>query len=131
MKEYAESLWDRAKDALRVAKHNLLISPDAAASRAYYAGFYAVSAHFSLKGITYTKHSAIEAAVHRDLVKAGAWPADLGRQYSHLVELRTVGDYGSLQHVSPEEAQEAVEIAERILQTIAQLNPKLSLHLET
>jgi len=128
--EYAASLWDRAKDALRVAKHNLSISPDAAASRAYYAGFYAVSAHFSMRGKTYTKHSAVEAAIHRDLVKAGIWPAELGRQYSHMVELRTLGDYGNLQHVSPEEAQEAVAIAESILQIIAQLNPELSRHPE-
>ena len=48
MDALAESLWNRAKDALRVARHDLAVSPDAVASRAYYAAFYAVSAWFAL-----------------------------------------------------------------------------------
>ena len=67
----AEALWDRAKVALKVSRHCLSVSPDAAASRAYYAAFYAVSALLALGGRTFKKHSALEAAVHRDLVKPG------------------------------------------------------------
>jgi uncharacterized protein (UPF0332 family) len=86
--EFAEHLWDRAQDALRAAKHVLPVSADAAASSAYYAAFYAVSAHFALKGKTFRKHTAVETAVHRDLVRAGIWPADLGEGFSDLVEMR-------------------------------------------
>jgi len=94
VKAAARDFWARAVDALRVAEHDLELSPDAAASRAYYAAFYAVSAHFALEGKSYTKHSAVEAAVHRDLVKTGIWDMDLGRGYSRLAQLRTRGDYG-------------------------------------
>ena len=67
-------------DALRDA--NLLLANgglDSAASRAYYAAFHAVTALFGLEGRTFAKHSALEAAVHRDLVKTGKWASDLGR----------------------------------------------------
>jgi len=103
---------------LATASHDLPVSPDAAASRAYYAAFYAVSALFALSDRTFSKHSAVEAAVHRDLVKSGKWPAELGKDYSQLVGLRETGDYGGGQHVSAKDAKDAVEKARRIVQAI-------------
>ena len=126
MKAYASDLWFRALEALRVAKNYLSLSPDSTASRAYYAAFYAVSSHFALKDQTYRKHSAVESAVHRDLVKTGIWPKELGRYYSDLVELRTTGDYEGAEHVSHEEASEAIRIAEVIIKAIREASPELS-----
>ena len=75
--------WDRAIGAFRDAQVLLANSGfDGAASRAYYAAFHAVSALFALEGRIFAKHSAIEAAVHRDLVKTGRWPSALGREFS-------------------------------------------------
>lgn len=122
MTPLAIDFWERALDSLRVARHILAVSPDVAASRAYYAAFYAVSAHFALAGRTFRKHSAVESAVHRDLVKAGLWPTDLGSAFSTLVELRTLGDYGELKHVTPTEAQDSVEAAADILRAVRQTN---------
>ena len=122
MSDYALNLWERATEALSVAEHDLLLSPDATASRAYYAASYAASAHFALTGRTFTKHSAVETAVHRDLVKTGAWPVELGPQYSRLIQLRTTGDYGHLNRVSPGEAREALDIARQVLRTVQQVN---------
>ena len=83
--DYPRTEWDRAVDALRDA-HLLLANGgfDGAASRAYYAAFHAVTALFALDDRMFAKHSALEAAVHRDLVKAGRWPADLGRDFRFL-----------------------------------------------
>jgi uncharacterized protein (UPF0332 family) len=122
--EAAAHLWDRAKDALRVAKHNLPVSADAAASSAYYAAFYAVSALFELQGRTFHKHTAVEAAVHRDLVREGLWPAALGRAFSDLEEMREVGHYGGVKHVAPEEAARAIQMADDILRAVAKLRPQ-------
>jgi hypothetical protein len=69
--KYAADLWRRANEALRTAEADLAVSHDAAASRAYYAAFYAVSALFAWEGREFAKHSAVHAAVHRDLVKVG------------------------------------------------------------
>jgi uncharacterized protein (UPF0332 family) len=88
--------WDRACDAIRDAQ--LLVSNggfDSAASRACYAIFHALTALFPLEGRTFTKHSALEAAVHRDLVKVGPWSADLGRDFSSGSH-RQGGDFGEI-----------------------------------
>ena len=71
-------LWGRARKALATARHVLSMDPDAAGSRAYYAAFYAASARFALDGRQFSKHSAVHAAVHRDLVHLGGWPSELG-----------------------------------------------------
>jgi uncharacterized protein (UPF0332 family) len=120
----AKAFWERAEDALRVANHVLPLSPDSAASRAYYAAFHAVSALFALEGRTFRKHSALEAAVHRDLVKPGKWDTSLGEQYSRLVRLRNLSDYGAAEHVSPVDAREAVEAAEAIVRAVGQTDPR-------
>jgi uncharacterized protein (UPF0332 family) len=123
MKAEPADLWSRAVQALQTAEKLLPLDPDATASRAYYAAFYAASALFSLEGKTFSKHSAVESAVHRDLVKSGRWSVERGKDYSHLFELRSTGDYGGALHVSDEEAAEAVEAARRILQAVQDANP--------
>lgn len=123
MSPLAEDLWARAKDALKASRHVLPISPDTAASRAYYAAFYAVSAHFALDGRTFRKHSAVEAAVHRDLVRSGLWPEASGEDYAQLLRLRNTGDCGGPQHVSADEAAKAVQAAGRIMWAVATEDP--------
>jgi uncharacterized protein len=117
----AADLWQRAVQALVTARTLALSDPDAAASRAYYAAFYAVSAWFTLSGTSFTRHSAVEAAVHRDLVKAGLFPIDLGKSYSFLHSLRSTADYGGRMHVASEEAAEAVAAAGLIVTKVRRL----------
>lgn len=123
MVQEAVELWAKVFRAIKSSRLLEPEDPDGSASRSYYAAFYAVSAWLALKGETYRKHTQVEAAVHRDLVKAGLWPEELGSAYSQLLKLRTIGDYGQKerQHVSPEEARWAVEHAQRIARAIADL----------
>jgi hypothetical protein len=125
MSEVAATLWERAKDALRAARHVPSVSPDTAASRAYYAAFYAVSALFALKERTFRKHTSVEAAAHRDLVKPGTWPPALGEAYSRLVELRSVADYGDDERTDPKKARKALDAATKILKAVSGLNPEV------
>ena len=120
MTVYALDLWGRARESLAVASEILARTPDIAASRAYYAAFYAVSALFALEEKSFVKHAAVEAAVHRDLVNTGRMPKELGKTYSTLLERRATGDYGVEKHVSPEEARDSIVGAERILAFVAE-----------
>jgi uncharacterized protein len=70
-------LWRRARQALETAGLLADRDPDAAASRAYYAAFYAVSALLAFDQRSFRKHSAVERAVHRDLVKNGIWSSEV------------------------------------------------------
>ncbi len=110
--------WTRAERELVAAGALVSINADAAASRAYYAAFYAVSALFAAEEREFRRHSALEAAVHRELVRSGRWPEDLGADYSWLIDRRLVGDYGGARHVTLEEAQEAIVKARRIVETV-------------
>ncbi len=124
MNARAEDFWTRALEALAAGRVLLDVSPDGAASRAYYAAFYAVSAQFALLGKSFKKHSAIEAAVHANLVKAGGWPREFGEEFSRLVRTRSMGDYGGADHVTPEEGRRAVAAA-GLLVMIAQRNSEV------
>ncbi|MBU4212120.1 MAG: HEPN domain-containing protein [Verrucomicrobia bacterium] len=123
--KYAADLWRRAEEALRTAEADLAVSFDAAASRAYYAAFYAVSALFALERREFVKHSAVHAAVHRDLVKSGRWSLAIGKDYSRLLRLRETGDYGGGRHVEEKEACDAVLAAKRIRDAVTQAHPEL------
>lgn len=120
MKEEVKSLWERALQAYETAKDLIAKDADAAASRAYYAAFYAVSALFLDEGRDFSKHGAVEAAVHRDLVKGKRMSNDFGADYSFLRGLRDTGDYGGWAHVSEDDASESVAAAGRIIQKVAE-----------
>lgn len=122
--EYGRIEWDRAIDALRDAQLLLANSRfDGAVSRAYYAAFHAVSALFALEGRVFTKHAAVHAAVHRDLVKAERWPADLGRDFSLCMSLRGIGDYGADVRVDASQAAQAAASAHRLLDAVRSALP--------
>ncbi len=123
MTEIATTLWDRATKALKGAEQLLEIDPNGVASRAYYAAFHAVSALFALESVSFNKHKAVEAAVHRDLVLAGRWTKELGADYSYLHRLRNTGDYGGQTHVSISDATQSIECAKRILKAVHQPHP--------
>jgi uncharacterized protein (UPF0332 family) len=120
MNEEATSLWLRAKEDLKAAS---VLSElgffDAAASRAYYAAFSAVSALFAAHDATFRRHSQIESAVHRDLVHSGRWGVSLGADFSFLRSLRATGDYGVAVHVGKADAQAAIQAAQRIVDEVA------------
>ena len=118
MNPEVKALWERATTAIESARALLDIDPDGSASRAYYAAFFGVSALFAMEGRVFTRHTAVAAAVHRDLVKAGRWPTELGEFYSWLLRTRQTGNYGQDVHVKPAEAREAVDKAARILEGV-------------
>lgn len=117
-------MWQRALDALRAADTLLAAEfPDFAASRAYYAAFYAASALLLASGQTFTKHRGILTAIHRDYVRTGRLPVEAGRIISSLFDLRALGDYGGAAHVSDEEARLALAEAKQFLQAVRPLLP--------
>jgi len=114
----------RAEESLRAARE--LADGgfhDIAASRAYYAAFYAAKALLLSEGIDSSKHSGVLACVHQHLVKTDRLDKKHGRQLNWLFGLRNVGDYGVTIHVSPEDAEQAIQAAEGFLAAIKGLMP--------
>ncbi len=118
MNDEAAAFWRRAERTLHSARQIAQHDPDNAAGMAYYAAFYAVSALFAQDGRFFRKHTELETAVHRDLVKAGKWNIELGQCFSRLAELRDTGHYGVMEHVAPDQSHEALDWADRILHAV-------------
>jgi uncharacterized protein (UPF0332 family) len=115
---------ERAELSIRAARQ--LLSGgyyDFAASRAYYAAFYAATAVLLSEGLELSKHSGVIAAIHQRLVKAGKLDKEQGQTLNWLFEVRGVGDYGVTAHVSPKEAEQAIQAAEGFLEAIKALLP--------
>lgn len=91
---------------------------DFAASRAYYAAFYAATAVLLNEGLELSKHSAVIASIHQRFVKTGKLSEDHGKALNWLFELRGVADYGGTAHVSRQEVERAIESAEKFLEAI-------------
>jgi len=125
VKEFVASEWQRAGRALETATLLIATDPEAPASRAYYAAFHALTALFALRNQTFTKHAALRAAVHRDLVRATEWSVDLGKDFDSLLLLRDTGDYGGLTRVTEDDAKKAVAAAQAILDACRRAEPEL------
>jgi uncharacterized protein (UPF0332 family) len=91
---------------------------DFAASRAYYAAFYAATAVLLHDGLELSKHSAVIASIHQRFVKTGKLDKEQGKALNWLFELRGVGDYGGTAHVSRQEVERAIEVASKFLGAI-------------
>jgi hypothetical protein len=124
MNNEASAHWAYAIEDLNVARHDLAVSPRNAATRAYYAAFHAVAALFALEDRSFSKHSALESAVHRDLVRPGRVPETTGVDYSALFKLRLTSDYDVAEPVSREAAESAIAAAGRILENVRRLHPE-------
>jgi len=123
MKDFTRSQWTKATRSLAAAQAILATDPDSSASRAYYAAFHGVTAVLAGRGMEFTKHTAVRAALHRDLIQAGLLPADLGRDYDFLLDLRETADYGGVAEASLSAATKAIEKARTILAAIEPLLP--------
>jgi len=108
---------ERAEQALNAAcKLALDGYYDFAASRAYYAVFYAASALLLQEGVEFRKHSGVIAAIHQRFIKTGRLEREFGRDLNWLYELPSIGDYGVTVHVPKEDADETISVATRFIQ---------------
>jgi uncharacterized protein (UPF0332 family) len=93
--EKIRALFDRAHDDLEAV--SLLLREGhagAAASRMYYALFYAASAALLDRGLEFSKHSAVIARFGREFVKDGPLDKNMFRTLDAAFAMRNRGDYG-------------------------------------
>jgi len=105
-----------AAEKLSTAGHH-----DFAASRAYYAAFYAGTAALLGEELRFSKHSGVISGVHQHFNKTGRIPRSLSDDLKLLNELRIIGDYGEMQHVPEKEAVKAIAAAKRLVEALRKL----------
>ena len=113
---------ERAEKSIQAAQQ--LVSGgyyDFAASRAYYAVFYAATALLLKEGLELSKHSAVIASIHQRFVKTGKLSKEQGKTLNLLFELRSIGDYGGITHVTLQQVKQAIQKSKDFLVTIKSL----------
>lgn len=93
----------------------------ACVNRLYYAAFYVFGAVLAQRGLSYGKHSAVRASMHRDFVKAGLLSSDSGMIYNRLFEWRQKADYEVLLKVDETMARDLYRQTERLLADLVKL----------
>lgn len=123
MKDFIRSQWTKAKRSLAAAEATLETDRDSAASRACYAAFHGVTAGLAGRGREFTKHTAVRAALHRDLIQSGDLSDALGRDYDFLLEVHETADYGGVAEASLASVKKAIDKARAILAALESLLP--------
>ena len=91
---------------------------DSAASRAYYAVFHMLEGALLLKGLSYSKHSAVIGAFNFQFIKPGIFPKKFSKSIGILFEQRQRGDYDVETDISNEDAEEDIKTASEIVEAI-------------
>lgn len=103
---------DRAKDTLEEAR--ILMDAghfDGAASRCYYAVFYAASALLATIGLDFASHRAVIGAFGKEFVHAGKVEAKYHRILIDAYDLRQRADYTARPPTDPGDVREAYTAA--------------------
>ena len=119
MTDAVHELLDKSEQSINAA--GLLLRDgydDFAASRAYYAMFYAVEALMLDRDLSFSKHSAVIAAFGKKFVKTGIFDSRFHRSLLNAFDLRNAGDYGITHTVSNKKANQTIAEAGELLAEI-------------
>ena len=113
MSAETEALLAKARRSLDNARRSLEAGDaDFAASRAYYAMFYAAEALLLSRGLVFSKHGAVIAEFSREFVRSGEFAAEYGRALREALEERIVADYQAGEHFPAARGQKLLTRAE-------------------
>ena len=90
-------------------------------NRLYYACFYAVSALLLTINESTSKHSHLRSLLHREFVKTGSIPIELGKHFDLLFDSRQEGDYSDFITFNVEEIKPWYERTRQFVQHISEL----------
>ena len=113
---------ERAREALDEAR--LLLNANhgnATVNRLYYACFYAVSALLLADGRSTSKHTHLRSLLHRDYVKPGHVPQEMGKHFDLLFDSRQQSDYADLVVFQPDEIASWMDRTEHFINHVAGL----------
>ncbi|AQG79593.1 HEPN domain-containing protein [Spirosoma montaniterrae] len=121
MKPISELVWNRAVETLDDATANLQDERYlVAVNRSYYAVFYALTVLLYEKEHLNTKsHSGAHAKFRELYIKTGEFQKKASTWLDKVWELRQAGDYDFDEHITGEEAEQAVESARLFIKATA------------
>jgi hypothetical protein len=117
--ERARETIDEAKIMFDAGRINAYVN------RLYYACFYAVSALLLTRNFSTSKHGYLRSLMHREFVKTGLIPKNIGKHFDLLFDNRHKGDYDDFVRFKAEDVagwleptKQFVDYIDRLIQTI-------------
>lgn len=102
----------KAQRSLDAARAHLAAGDfDFAASRAYYAAFYAMESALLREGITCSTHGGVLKSFSKHFIKPGGLPVEFGTMAARLFRERQIGDYEFDVSITPDDASQDIEIS--------------------
>ena len=97
---------EKARESIQAAQSEYDSGRYATAVRdLYYACFYALTAVLLKEGRSFKKHTAVKAALHKDLIRTGIVQPEWGKFYNKIFDSRHEGDYQPLRVFEAEEVK--------------------------
>ena len=122
MKEEIIKLIEKADHAIEVAEELMKIGyPSDAASKMYYAMFYAAQALLKSEDIEVIKHSAVESALGYHFAKQGRIDPKFHRMLIDARKIREIADYDIKEKISESATALKFEETKAFLATIKEL----------
>ncbi len=122
MTEEARKLLERAQHALEVAEKLMADGyPSDAASKIYYAMYYAAQALLKSEGIDVVKHSAVESALGYYFAKPGRIDPKYHRMLIDARKIRETADYDVQQEIVEPVASLKIEEGKSFLAAVKSL----------
>lgn len=87
----------------------------------YYACFYALTAVLLKKGKSLKRHTAVRAALHRELIKTGLLDTSSGRFYDKIFDSRHKGDYQPMVEFESEQVKGYIDQAKGFIKEMEEL----------
>ncbi len=89
-------------------------------NRAYYEIYHAISAIHALDGNAYKRHKDALANFNKNYIRTEIFPRTLGRRIAEAEEIRHASDYDDFYIATREEAEEQINTAIELVETIEQ-----------
>ncbi len=119
LQDQLQGMMNKARRALKAAQRHLDDSDfDFAASRAYYAAFYAMESALLTKGVTCSTHSGAIAVFSERFIKTGILPVEFGAKTARLFRERQIGDYEFDVSVTGTDAEQDVQEAVTLVDAV-------------
>ena len=119
MKPETQSLIRKAYESLQAAE---LLQREGylnfAASRAYYAMFYAALALLATIGEETSKHGGVMALFDKHFIRTGILPKEMGKFLHTAFDARQTGDYEDKSEISREMSEQILEFAVKFIKSI-------------
>ena len=107
--EQLNLMLQKSRRALHAARQHVSDGDyDFAASRSYYAAFYALETVLLAVDLTFSKHSVVLGAFNHHFIKTNKFPQAHSKRLARLFRERQVGDYDFGDTITKEEAEKTL-----------------------